>query len=255
MRIVAGTWRGRALVAPPGQGTRPTADRVRQALFDMLMHAEWGGRAVIEGAVVLDVFAGTGALGLEALSRGAASACFIEQDAAALRALRANVAACKAEGRAEILAVDVLSTLGASSLRYGEAKRSNNALNSPAWSGHLSNAPHGPTWAGHLSNARHAACPGHRTGQGAGTGGRDRSGHDDGGGGSMTARASLVFLDPPYGQNLVSRALNRLSEGGCIAPGALIVAEVGRDERWLPDHKLLAERQHGAARVLIFRAV
>ena len=76
------------MVAPPGQGTRPTADRVRQALFDMLMHAEWGGREAIEGAVVLDVFAGTGALGLEALSRGAASACFIENDPAALKALR-----------------------------------------------------------------------------------------------------------------------------------------------------------------------
>src|SRR6202161_84052 len=108
MRIVGGAWRGRTLVAPPGQGTRPTADRVRQALFDMLMHAEWGGRALLEGAAVLDVFAGTGALGLEALSRGAASACFIESDPAALRALRANVAAGKAEDRVEVLAADAL---------------------------------------------------------------------------------------------------------------------------------------------------
>src|ERR1700742_3178042 len=105
MRIVAGAWRGRTLVAPSGTGTRPTADRVRQALFDMLMHAEWGGRSLIEGAVVLDVFAGTGALGLEALSRGAASAWFIEQDATALRALRANVAACEAKDRAKVLAL------------------------------------------------------------------------------------------------------------------------------------------------------
>lgn len=115
MRIVGGAWRGRKLVAPAGQGTRPTADRVRQALFDMLMHAEWGGRAVIEGATVLDVFAGTGALGLEALSRGAASACFIENDAGALRALRANVAACRAEERVEILAADVLRVAAAPS--------------------------------------------------------------------------------------------------------------------------------------------
>src|ERR1700712_107513 len=112
MRIVAGAWRGRTLVAPPGQGTRPTADRVRQALFDMLMHAEWGGRAAIEGAVVLDVFAGTGALGLEALSRGAASACFIESHAAALRALRVNIAACRAENRTEVLAGNALSVGG-----------------------------------------------------------------------------------------------------------------------------------------------
>ena len=108
MRIVGGIWRGRKLIAPPGQGTRPTADRVRQALFDMMMHAEWGGRALIEGAHVLDVFAGTGALGLEALSRGAATACFIEQDPAALRALRANIVACKAEDRAEIFPADAL---------------------------------------------------------------------------------------------------------------------------------------------------
>ena len=89
MRIIAGLWRGRALLAPSGETTRPTADRVRQALFDMLLHAPWGGRNLIEGARVLDVFAGTGALGLEALSRGAAKACFIERDRAALAALRA----------------------------------------------------------------------------------------------------------------------------------------------------------------------
>src|ERR1700709_1734936 len=112
MRVVAGAWRGRTLAAPPGSATRPTADRVRQALFDMLMHAEWGGRAVLEGAHVLDVFAGTGALGLEALSRGAASACFIENDPAALKALRANIAACKAEGQTEILARDALAVRG-----------------------------------------------------------------------------------------------------------------------------------------------
>ena len=93
MRIVAGAWRGRALTAPPGGATRPTADRVRQALFDMLLHAPWGGRERIAGAMVLDAFAGTGALGLEALSRGAEKAHFIERDRAALTALRANVAA------------------------------------------------------------------------------------------------------------------------------------------------------------------
>ena len=92
MRIIAGAWRGRALQTPPGDTTRPTADRVRQALFDMLLHAPWGGRATIDGARVLDVFAGTGAFGLEALSRGAAFATFIEQDRAALVALRANIA-------------------------------------------------------------------------------------------------------------------------------------------------------------------
>ena len=108
MRIVAGAWRGRALVAPEGAATRPTADRVRQALFDMLVHAPWGGRALVEGARVLDAFAGTGALGLEALSRGAAEAVFFDRDRAALAALRANVAACRAGARAVVMEADAL---------------------------------------------------------------------------------------------------------------------------------------------------
>ena len=109
MRIVAGTWRGRKLLAPPGMATRPTADRVRQALFDMLLHAPWGGRHLIEDARVLDVFAGTGAFGLEALSRGAAHVTFIEHERAALAALRANVAACRAEAHATVLALEALT--------------------------------------------------------------------------------------------------------------------------------------------------
>jgi len=108
MRIIAGAWRGRALSAPPGAATRPTADRVRQALFDRLMHAPWAGRAAVENARVLDAFAGTGALGLEALSRGAAHAAFIERDRAALLTLRANIAACRAEALCTVLPADAL---------------------------------------------------------------------------------------------------------------------------------------------------
>lgn len=106
MRIIAGRHRGRRLQAPAGTATRPTADRVRQALFDMLWHAPWAGRERVEGAAVLDAFAGTGALGLEALSRGAARASFLETDRAALTALRANIAACREEGRCTVLAAD-----------------------------------------------------------------------------------------------------------------------------------------------------
>ena len=108
LRIIAGTLRGRTLAAPVGYATRPTAQRMRQALFDMLMHAPWGGRNVMEGASVLDAFAGTGALGLEALSRGAASATFMESDGLALAALRANIALCRSEARARVVAADVL---------------------------------------------------------------------------------------------------------------------------------------------------
>jgi 16S rRNA (guanine966-N2)-methyltransferase len=77
-------------------------------MFDMLLHAPWGGRAVVEGALVLDAFAGTGALGLEALSRGAAEAVFFEHNQAALISLRANIAACGAQARARVIAGDVL---------------------------------------------------------------------------------------------------------------------------------------------------
>ncbi len=83
----------------------------------MLIHAAWGGREAIDGARVLDAFAGTGALGLEALSRGAGFATFIENDRAALAALRANIAACKVEGRTKVLTADVLS------IPYGEPSR------------------------------------------------------------------------------------------------------------------------------------
>ena len=116
----------------------------------MLLHAPWGGRELIEGAAVLDAFAGTGALGLEALSRGAASARFIERDRAALGALRDNIAACRAGDLCTVLPADVLT-------------------------------------------ARHGAACG------------------------------LVFFDPPYGQDLVPKALERLGANGWIAPGAIVV--------------------------------
>ena len=107
MRVISGAWRGRTLVAPPGLATRPTAQRLRQAIFDMLVHAPWGGRALLDGAHVLDGFAGSGALGLEALSRGAASAVFIDSDATACSAIRQNLAACKASERARVVQADM----------------------------------------------------------------------------------------------------------------------------------------------------
>lgn len=84
MRVVAGLYRGRRLVAPPGSETRPTSDRVREALFSIL------GTAV-DGAHVLDLYAGSGALGIEALSRGAASAVFVDHSQKAIAAIRTNL--------------------------------------------------------------------------------------------------------------------------------------------------------------------
>ncbi|HEY4251290.1 MAG TPA: 16S rRNA (guanine(966)-N(2))-methyltransferase RsmD [Roseomonas sp.] len=181
-RVIAGSLRGRVLAAPAGLATRPTAERLRQAVFDMLWHSDWGGRDWLAAQRVLDGFAGTGALGLEALSRGAAGAIFIENDRAALAALRANIAACRMEDHARVVA--------------GDATRPPRA----------------------------------------------------------TARCGLVFLDPPYAEGLVPRAVAALTAAGWIAPGAVLVAEHGREEAltiegWVP----LAERAHGAGAVSILR--
>ena len=101
MRIVAGEWRGRKLVAPEGRQTRPTADRTRETLFSMLA-SRIGS---FEGLRVADLYAGSGALGLEALSRGAAHATFVENDRAALKAIDANVTALGAAARISMRAM------------------------------------------------------------------------------------------------------------------------------------------------------
>lgn len=107
MRIVAGAWRGRPLVAPKGDATRPTADRTRETLFSMLT-SRIGS---FEGLWVADLFAGSGALGLEALSRGASHCLFVEQDAAALDALRVNVS--KLGANADVRAQSVMALAAA----------------------------------------------------------------------------------------------------------------------------------------------
>ena len=178
-RIIAGAWRGRKLVAPIGLETRPTGARARQAVFDILLHAPWAGGEFLRGARVLDVFAGTGAYGLEALSRGAVAVDFIEQAPAALAALRKNIAACRAADATRVVGGDVFSV--------------------PVGTAH-----------------------------------------------------GLVFLDPPYGQDLVAKALAVLSARGWLAAGAVIVAELGPgDEVKLPE--VLAERVHGKARLIFGR--
>jgi 16S rRNA (guanine966-N2)-methyltransferase len=179
-RIIAGAWRGRKLAAPEGLATRPTSARARQAVFDILRHAPWAGAEFMQAARVLDVFAGTGAFGLEALSRGAASASFIENARAAQAAIESNIAACKAAEQTRLVQAD--------------------ALRPPP------GTPH-----------------------------------------------DLLFLDPPYGQNFVPRALAALGAAGWIAPGALLVAELGPGDVFAPP-LVLAERTHGKARLVFCRA-
>ncbi len=100
MRIVAGALRGRAIVAPEGQGTRPTSDRARQAVFNVLEHASWG--RPLHGLRVIDLYAGSGALGFEAISRGAVFGLFVETDDTARGAIRENADAYGLMGRTRV---------------------------------------------------------------------------------------------------------------------------------------------------------
>ncbi|WP_336986222.1 16S rRNA (guanine(966)-N(2))-methyltransferase RsmD [Altererythrobacter aquiaggeris] len=105
MRVIAGDWRGRKLIAPKGVATRPTADRTRETLFNMLASRVGS----FNDMTVADLFAGSGALGLEALSRGAGSCLFVENDGEALKALKTNVAVLGADRRAIVQSGSVMS--------------------------------------------------------------------------------------------------------------------------------------------------
>jgi 16S rRNA (guanine966-N2)-methyltransferase len=102
IRVVSGEFGGRKLVVPAGVATRPTTDKVRQAMFNSLDSA-----GLIDGAAIADLYAGSGALGIEAMSRGAATCVFVERDRAALQALRANISALGLTDRATVVTSDV----------------------------------------------------------------------------------------------------------------------------------------------------
>jgi len=104
MRVISGEYGGRRLVAPEGETTRPTTDKVRQAVFNSL-----SSMGVVDGAVVADLYAGSGALGIEAISRGAERCIFVERDRAALHALRDNIATLDIADRCTVHATDVMA--------------------------------------------------------------------------------------------------------------------------------------------------
>lgn len=124
MRVISGSARGRKLVAPEGATTRPTPDRVREATFNAL-----GSLGVVQEAAVLDLFAGSGAMGIEALSRGAARATFVDQDIAARRAIEANLTACGLREAAEIVATSAEGFLAGA----GQQRRWDLALLDPPY--------------------------------------------------------------------------------------------------------------------------
>jgi len=109
VRVIAGSCRGRLLCAPAGTVTRPTSDRVREAIFNVL-----GSLIELEGMAVADLFAGSGAMGIEAISRGADSVVFVDDAPSALRAIRDNLAKLGIEDRARVVREDVLRFIGRS---------------------------------------------------------------------------------------------------------------------------------------------
>lgn len=184
MRIIGGRFRGTQLAVPKGAEAqlRPTSDRAREALFNLLAHGDYGTPPPPEGRRVLDLFAGTGALGLEALSRGASYAVFVEDHPSARALIRENVERLRLEGETRIWRRDA---------------------------------------------TRLGPCRG--------------------------APFELIFADPPYGRNLGGRALSSAREGGWIAPGAVVMLEIGRDEVApdLPGLRLIEDRKYGENRMLI----
>ncbi|GAA0207661.1 16S rRNA (guanine966-N2)-methyltransferase [Brevundimonas nasdae] len=187
MRIVAGSLKGRAIVAPEGQNTRPTSDRARQAVFNVLEHASWAES--LQGARVIDLYAGSGALGFEAVSRGAAFCLFVEIEDEARGAIRENADAYGLMGRTRV-------------------------------------------------HRRSATDLGVRPG-------------------SAGEAFDIAFLDPPYAKGLGEQTLLRLTEGGWLKPGAIVVFERGSDEPDIdtPGYERLDARDYGAARVLFLRAL
>jgi 16S rRNA (guanine966-N2)-methyltransferase len=183
MRIITGKHRHRPLLAPEGRAVRPTSDRAREAVFDILAGGRFSEQDACLDAMVLDAFAGTGAFGLEALSRGARHAVFIEKDRAARASLQQNIAALGETAHSAIINGD--------------------ATQPPRASG---------------------AC-------------------------------SLVFLDPPYGEDLAAPALQALKQSGWFADGALAVVELAaKEDLDTPDRFVrLDERRYGAAKFVFLR--
>lgn len=179
MRIISGRHRSRQLICAVGQETRPTADRTRETIFNILLH---GCLESLQGVRVLDVFAGTGALGFEALSRGAAFVAFIEKNPKALAELKKNGVLLKEESQMKGYLCDVFA---------------------------LPRAP---------------------------------------------APFNLIFLDPPYHQNLIAPALEHLQKQRWIQENAWIMAEVAAGEvlALSPDYALKTRRNCGAADIHFF---
>jgi 16S rRNA (guanine966-N2)-methyltransferase len=178
MRIVAGKHKGKSIYGPAGVEIRPTSDRVREAIFNILAHSDWGQNvpSCIQGARVLDGFCGTGAMGLEALSRGSHFATFIDNNVTSLDLCKRNVTSLGETEASAILSCDCLNPV----------------------------KPEDP--------------------------------------------CDLVFLDPPYKNNIIWDALTALSNAGWIAKGAVCILETGNKQSAEPpkNFEFRSQRSYGS---------
>ena len=182
MRVIGGTARGKKLASFTGGTIRPTPDRVREAVFSSLFSrlGSW------QGQTVLDLFAGSGAMGIEALSRGAEHATFVDQGAQSAKVIQNNLRACGFESRARLIHLDAFKAL--------------ESLN-------------------------------------------------------KSASFDVIFLDPPYGQDLVNRILERLSALNCLSPRGIICAEAAKSDEVAENFGSLTkvqERAYGSTSIYFF---
>lgn len=182
MRIIAGKMKGRKLFPPQGDAIRPTSDRTRESVFNLLMHGQYGGRHIIDQQVV-DLCCGTGALGLEAISRGAAECTFIDQDKHAIALARENALHCNVMSQCQFIQADA------------------------------------------------ARLPAART------------------------QAALVLMDAPYTTALTEPAYTALRSGGWLAPDALFVVELPKQNTApiLAGAECIDTRHYGKTSILIYR--
>jgi 16S rRNA (guanine966-N2)-methyltransferase len=180
LRIIAGQCKGRKLISLPGMHTRPTSGRVRESIFSILS-------SEVPNRHVLDLFAGTGAMGLEALSRGAASACFTDNTQKNLSVIRENIRRCRQEKHCRLFCRDILKNL-----YFLQAQKE---------------------------------------------------------------RFDLVFIDPPYQQQMAAKVLENLMHSHALAPDAKIVLEHSRTEKIpenIPDLEMKDQRRYGKSFVSFF---
>lgn len=177
MRVITGTARGRRLNELKGYETRPTTDKVKEGIFSAIQFD-------VEGSRVLDLFAGTGQLGIEALSRGAASAVFVDRRADAVKLVRDNLALCRLSERAQVVCADAMAHLAATRGKY-----------------------------------------------------------------------DLIFLDPPYEEDLLERAIAHIAKFDILTPHGIIVAESPEDKK-LPalsaPYGIYREHRYGKIKVTVY---